>query len=38
MARVFEGSPSSPEAYAHLGLLESRQGHYKEAALSIARR
>ena len=23
---------SSPEAYAHLGLLESRQGHYKEAA------
>ncbi|MGA2755120.1 MAG: tetratricopeptide repeat protein [Terracidiphilus sp.] len=23
--------PSSPEAYAHLGLLEARQGHYKEA-------
>ncbi len=23
--------PSSPEAYAHLGLLEARQGHYTEA-------
>jgi tetratricopeptide (TPR) repeat protein len=24
--------PASPEAYAHLGLLEARQEHYKEAA------
>jgi predicted Zn-dependent protease len=23
--------PSSSEAYAHMGLLEARQGHYKEA-------
>jgi tetratricopeptide (TPR) repeat protein len=27
-----KGHASSPEAYAHLGLLEARQEHYKEAA------
>jgi tetratricopeptide (TPR) repeat protein len=29
--QVLDQSPSSPEAYAHLGLLEARQEHYKEA-------
>ncbi len=28
---LLETNPSSPEAYAHLGLLEARQEHYKEA-------
>ncbi len=28
---VLDSNPSSPEAYAHLGLLEARQEHYKEA-------
>jgi tetratricopeptide (TPR) repeat protein len=28
---VLKGNPSSADAYAHLGLLEARQEHYKEA-------
>ncbi|MFZ1086625.1 MAG: tetratricopeptide repeat protein [Terracidiphilus sp.] len=28
---VLNSNPSSPEAYAHMGLLEARQEHYKEA-------
>ena len=28
---VLKANPSSPEAYAHLGLLEARQEHYTEA-------
>jgi tetratricopeptide (TPR) repeat protein len=29
---VLKAHPSSAEAYAHLGLLEARQEHYKDAA------
>jgi tetratricopeptide (TPR) repeat protein len=29
--RCLEFDPSNPEAYAHMGLLEARQEHYKEA-------
>ena len=29
---VAKAHPASPEPYAHLGLLEARQEHYKEAA------
>jgi tetratricopeptide (TPR) repeat protein len=28
---ILKAHPTSPEAYAHLGLLEARQEHYKEA-------
>jgi len=30
---ILKVHPSNPEPYAHLGLLEVRQGHYKEAVL-----
>ena len=29
--KILKESPSNPEPYAHLGLLEARQEHYKEA-------
>jgi tetratricopeptide (TPR) repeat protein len=29
---ILKARPSNPEPYAHLGLLEARQAHYKEAA------
>jgi tetratricopeptide (TPR) repeat protein len=28
---ILKAHPSNPESYAHLGLLESRQQHYKQA-------
>ena len=35
---VLSSQPKSSEAYAHLGLLEARQEHYKEAIVDYHRR
>ena len=34
---VLKAHPANPESMAHIGLLEARQGHYKEAVLFYRR-